>query len=110
MSTVLLTLVVVGGSIAVAVRLAGSGEQKPATEAPRPHRASPRAQRQARRAATAPGGAAVEESVRARPGLLVRIRAGFTLVALTAMIATAIALGLLAGVSVISQSLETAVR
>ena len=110
MSTVVLTLVVVGGSIAVAAKLAASGERKPATEPPAPHRAPRRGRRAARRATAAPEGAAVVDQVRARPGMLVRLRSGVALVAIVAVIGAGIALGLLAGVTVISQALETAVQ
>ena len=109
-STVVLTLVVVGGSIAVAAKLAVSGERKPATEAPVPHRAPRRERRAARRAAAAAEGASRVDQVPARPGLLRRLRAGVTLVALVAMIGAGIALGLLAGVTLLSQALETAVQ
>ena len=110
MSTVVLTLVVVGGSIAVAAKLAVSGERKPATEAPVPHRAPRRQRRAARRAAAAPAGAAVVDQVPARPGVFRRLRAGITLVAIVVVIGAGIALGLLAGVTVLSQALETAVQ
>ena len=110
MSTVVLTLVVVGGSIAVAAKLAASGERKPATEPPVPHRGSRRARAEARRAAAAPVGTATVDQVPARPGVFRRLRAGVTLVAVVAVIGAAIALGLLAGVTVISQALETAVQ
>jgi hypothetical protein len=109
-STVVLTLVVVGGSIAVAARLAVSGERKPATEPPVRHRAWRRKAKTARRAAVAARNAALADGVSPRPGLLVRVRAGVTLVALTAMIGAGIALGLLLGVQVISRTLEAAVQ
>ncbi|MET0666392.1 MAG: hypothetical protein ABWZ14_10985 [Acidimicrobiales bacterium] len=109
MSTVVLTLVVVGGSIAVAARLAGNGERKPATEPPVRHRARRRKAKAARRAAAAPS-AALADRVSPRPGLLVRVRAGVTLVAMMAMIGAGIALGLLLGVQVISRTLEAAVQ
>jgi hypothetical protein len=106
-STVVLTLVVVGGSIAVAARLAASGERKPATVVAAPHRAS---RRQARRAAAAPEGAAVVEGVRPRPGLLTRVRAGMVLVVIVAAIGGAIALGLLVGAEAAGAFLEDAVK
>jgi hypothetical protein len=118
-STVVLTLVVVGGSIAVAAKLAASGERKPATADAVPHRASGRRAARAderpvrqrrRRATAAPGGAAEVEVVSPRPGLLVRLRAGVTLVAIVAVIGASIALGLLAGAEVVSRALETAVQ
>jgi hypothetical protein len=114
-STVVLTLVVVGGSIAVAAKLAASGERKPATAGAGTHRASSRGDerpvRQWRRRATAaPGGAAAIESVAPRPGLFTRLRAGVTLVAIVAVIGASIALGLLAGAEVVSRALETAVQ
>ena len=110
MSTVVLTLVVVGGSIAVAARLAGNGERKPATEPPVRHRARRRKAKAARRAAAASSRAALADRVSPRPGLLVRVRAGVTLVAMMAMIGAGIALGLLLGVQVISRTLEAAVQ
>ncbi|MET0160415.1 MAG: hypothetical protein ABW279_13115 [Acidimicrobiales bacterium] len=109
MSTVVLTLVVVGGSIAVAARLAGNGERKPATEPPVRHRARRRKAKAARRASAAPS-AALADGVSPRPGLLVRVRAGVTLVVMMAMIGAGIALGLLLGVQVISRTLEAAVQ
>lgn len=109
-STVVLTLVVVGGSIAVAAKLAVSGERKPATEAPVPHRVPRRERRAARRVAAASEGASRVDQVPARPGVLRRLRAGVTLVAVVAMIGAGIALGLLAGVTLLSQALETAVQ
>ncbi|HEY8057426.1 MAG TPA: hypothetical protein VID94_01680 [Acidimicrobiales bacterium] len=109
MSTVVLTLVVVGGSIAVAARLAVSGESKPATEPPVRHRARRREAKAARRAAAA-SSAAVAEGVRPRPSLLIRLRAGVALVVVMAMIGAGIALGLLFGAQVISRTLETAVQ
>ncbi len=110
MSTVVLTLVVVGGSIAVAAKLAASGERKPATEPPAPHRAPRRERAKARRAAAAPVGAAAVDQVPARPGVFRRLWAGVTLVAIVAVVGAGIALGLLAGVTVISQAVETAVQ
>ena len=104
MSTVVLTLVVVGGSIAVATWVAVSGERKPATEPPVRHRARRRA------AEGRPVGRAVVDGVPVRPGLLTRLRAGLTLVAIMAMIGAVIALGLVAGVEVLSRSLEAAVQ
>lgn len=103
MSTVVLTLVVVGGSIAVAAMLAARGEQKPATEAPAPHRAPRRERRSPRRAA-------VVDQVPARPGFFRRLRAGVALVAVVVLIGAGIALALLGGVTVITQALETAVQ
>ena len=110
MSTVVLTLVVVGGSIAVAVRLAVSGKRKPATEPPTPHRATRRERARARRAAAAPVVAATVDQVPARPGVLQRMRSSIALLAIVATIGAGVALGLLAGVTVISRALETAVR
>ena len=111
MSTVVLTLVVVGGSIAVAAKLAASGERKPATERARtPPRPPTGTGQAARRAAAAPVGAAAVDQVPARPGVFRRLRAGVTLVAIVAVIGAGIALGLLAGVTVISQAVETAVQ
>jgi hypothetical protein len=111
-STVVLTLVVVGGSIAVAAKLARSGEMQPATVGAAPHRAPAgrRARRAARRATAAPGGAAVVESVAPRPGLLTRLRAGLTLVVIVALIGGAIAVGLLLGAEAAGQILEDAVK
>ena len=106
MSTVVLTLVVVGGSIAVAARLAASGERKPATEPSGSHRAP----RSRRRRVAPPGGLVEVDQVPARPGLLGRLRAGIALVAIVAVIGAGIALGLLAGVTVLSQALEAAVQ
>jgi hypothetical protein len=108
-STVVLTLVVVGGSIAVAARLAVSGERKPATERPVRHRALRREAKRARRA-TAASTAAVAEGVPPRPTLLVRLSAGLALVVVMAMIGAGIALGLLLGAQVISRTLESAVQ
>jgi len=113
-STVVLTLVVVGGSIAVAVRLAASGERKPATAGAANHRARGRAderpvRRRRRRDRAAPAGAALVEAVAPRPGLLVRLRAGVALVAIVAVIGGVIALGFLAGAEVVGQALESAV-
>ena len=110
-----LTLVVVGGSIAVAAKLAASGELKPATVDAAPHRARPaglgrRQRRQARRAAAAPGGAAVVEVVAPRPGLLTRLRAGLTLVVIVAVIGGGIAVGLLVGAEAAGRLLEDAVK
>jgi hypothetical protein len=106
---VVLTLVVVGGSLAVAVKLAASGEQKPATVGAPPHRArraSPRRAERNRpeRAAGAP------DQVPPRPGLLTRLRAGVTLLAVVAVIGGAIALGLVVGVEAAGQILEDAVN
>jgi hypothetical protein len=109
-STVVLTLVVVGGSIAVAAKLAASGERKPATEAPVAHRAPRRERAKARRATSAPMGAAGVEQVPARPGVFRRLWAGVTLVAVVAVIGAGLALALLAGVTAISQAVETAVQ
>ena len=114
-----LTLVVVGGSIAVAAKLAASGERKPATADAGTHRASGRrasrgderpVRQWRRRATAAPEGAAAIESVAPRPGLFTRLRAGVTLVAIVAVIGASIALGLLAGAEVVSRALETAVQ
>jgi hypothetical protein len=119
MSTVVLTLVVVGGSIAVAAKLAASGDEQPATDGAVRHRAAARRrdrpdQRPVRRSRTrrtaAPVGAAVVDAVSPRPGLLVRLRAGLTLVAIVAVIGASIALGLLFGAEVVSRALETAVQ
>jgi hypothetical protein len=115
-STVVLTLVVVGGSIAVAAKLAASGELKPATVHPAPHRArasgpSRRERRQvARRAAATPEGVAVVDLVAPRPGLLTRFRAGLTLLVIIAAIGGAIAVGLLVGAEAAGQLLEDAVK
>jgi hypothetical protein len=106
-STVVLTLVVVGGSIAVAAKLAGGGEQQPATVRAGSHRAPRRVK--AGRATAAPGGAAVEV-VAPRPGPLVRLRAGVTLLVIVAAIGSAIALGLLVGAEAAGQVLEDAVQ
>jgi hypothetical protein len=119
MSTVVLTLVVVGGSIAVAAKLAASGDEQPATDTAVPHRARLRGRnrpdqrpvrsgRRQRRTAV-PGGTAVVDAVTPRPGLLVRLRAGFTLLAIVAVIGATIAFGLLLGAEVVSRALETAV-
>ena len=102
-----LTLVVVGGSVVVAARLAADGGRKPATVHPGPHRARRPGRR---RDSAAPGGAAVVEMVPPRPGPLVRLRAGLALVVIVATIGGVIALGLLAGIQLISGSLETAVQ
>ena len=106
---------VVGGSIAVAAKLAASGELKPATAGASPHRAlrsapGRRERRQARRAAAAPGGAAVVEIVAPRPGLLTRLRAGLTLLVIVAVIGGAIAVGLLVGAEAAGRLLEDAVK
>jgi hypothetical protein len=114
-STVVLTLVVVGGSIAVAAKLAASGEVQPATADAPPHRAPAegsrrRRRRQAGRAAAAPGGAGVVEVVPARAGLLTRLRAGVTLVVIVAVIGGAIAVSLLVGAEAAGRLLEDAVK
>jgi hypothetical protein len=114
-STVVLTLVVVGGSIAVAAKLAASGEQKPATVLASPHRAPTdravrRRRRQPGRGTATPGGVAVIDVVAPRPGLLTRLRAGLTLVVIVAAIGGAIAVGLLVGVDAAGQILENAVE
>ena len=107
-----LSLVVVGGSIAVAARLARSGELKPATVNAAPHRAPGRIgrRRAARRDAAAPGGAAAVELVAPRPGLLTRLRAGLTLMVVVAVVGGAIAVGLLVGAEAAGQFLEDAVK
>lgn len=102
-----LTLVVVGGSVAVAAKLAADGERKPATVVATPHRARGR---RARRAAAAPEGAAVVEGVRPRPGLLTRLRAGVVLVVVVAAVGGAIALGCLLGAEAAGAFLEDAVK
>jgi hypothetical protein len=107
-STVVLTLVVVGGSIAVAARLARDGEVQPATVGAATHRARPRRRR--RRATAAPEDAAVVDVVAPRPGLLTRLRAGLTLVVIVAVIGGAIAIGLLLGAEAAGQLLESAVE
>jgi hypothetical protein len=107
-STVVLTLVVVGGSIAVVAKLARSGEMQPATVGAEPHRAP--AGRRRRRATAAPGDAAVVELVAPRPGPLTRLRAGLTLVVIVAVIGGAIAVGLLLGAEAAGQILEDAVK
>jgi hypothetical protein len=108
-STVVLTLAVVGGSILVAARLARSSGVQPATTDAPPHRA--RRPRPARRRATAaPEGAAVVDLVAPRPGLLTRLRAGLTLVLIVAVIGGAIAIGLLVGAEAAGQLLEDAVK
>lgn len=110
MSTVVLTLVVVGGSIAVATGFALSGELKPATEAPSPHRGARRSPpKRARRDGAAPPPVTVDQ-VPARPRLLVRLRALIALTALIAVIGAGIAVLLVAGVTVASRALETAVK
>jgi hypothetical protein len=114
-STVVLTLVVVGGSIAVAAKLAARGELKPATVAAPPHRARTpkpegRRRRQPGRAAATPGGVAAVEVVAPRPGLLTRLRAGLTLVVVVAVIGGAIAVGLLVGADAAGRILEDAVK
>ncbi len=121
MSTVVLTLVVVGGSIAVAVKLVRSEGMQPATDDAVPHRGRAkrraddrpvrqRRRRRRRRATAAPESAAVVDSVAPRPGLLLRLRAGIMLVAVVALIGATIALGLVAGVEVISRAVEQAVN
>ncbi len=50
------------------------------------------------------------DQVPARPGVFRRLRAGITLVAIVVVIGAGIALGLLAGVTLLSQALETAVQ
>lgn len=113
MSTVVLTLVVVGGSIAVATRVARRGELKPATEPVIPHRAPAEGRGggwRARRARRAQQDAAAVAPARPHPGLLTRIRASVTLMAITALVGLAIALGILAGAAFVSRTLESAVQ
>jgi hypothetical protein len=111
-STVVLSLVVVGGSIAVAARIAARGEQQPATVIGPPHRApSARRRRQrSRRGAAAPEGAAVVDAVAPRPGPLVRLRAGLALLVIVAAIGGAIALFLLVGAETAGRFLEDVVE
>jgi hypothetical protein len=55
-------------------------------------------------------GAAGMEQVPARPGVFRSLWAGVTLVAVVAVIGAGLALALLAGVTAISQAVETAVQ
>jgi hypothetical protein len=118
-STVVLTLVVVGGSIVAAAVIASSGEPKPATEAAEPHRApsAPKAPRRARRTRrrryVAPAPVvltAVGDRVPPRPGFFVRLRALITLAAIVAVIGLSVALLIGAGAAAVSRALESAVQ
>lgn len=112
MSTVVLTLVVVGGSIAAATKLALNGERKPATEAPHPHRgwATMLRARSARNRSVQVVGLATGDVVSAKPGLLLRVRSAAALTALTAMIGAGVALLILAGAAFVADALQSAVK
>lgn len=120
MSTVVLTLVVVAGSIAVSAKIATSGELKPATDAPGPHRAPPgsgarsfpvlRRLRQARSGPATIVDRSGAELVRPRPGPFRRLAAGVMLVTITVVLGAAVALGLLGAAAVIGRALESAVQ
>jgi hypothetical protein len=109
-STVVLTLVVVVGSFAVAAYVARHGERQPATELRPSHRVPPRSRPRARPAAAAAPPVTTVEAVEARPGFWVRLRGLVGYLAIVAVVGVGIALAVLAGVALAGRALESAVN